>query len=70
MVQSIPTYAMSCFESSIFLCNEIEIMIGKPFLRGSVERDRRHGLSWKNYPNCGSLEASIGHKSSFVWTSM
>lgn len=47
VIQSIPTYMMSCFELSNSLCNDIESLIAKFFWGGDVEGRKIHWLSWR-----------------------
>jgi len=46
VAQAIPTYAMSCFELTIGLCDELSSMIGRWWWSQNNEDNKIHWLAW------------------------
>jgi hypothetical protein len=47
VVQAIPTYAMSCFDLTKGLCNELNSMIGRWWWSQNDKENKIHWLAWE-----------------------
>lgn len=81
VVQSIPTYAMSCFRIPKYICDEIKNACANFWWGEEKGKKRLHWKSWKTLcrPKCmGGLvfrhldimAASLGSNSSYIWRSI
>jgi hypothetical protein len=47
IAQAIPTYAMSCFDLTKTLCDDIGTMVGRFWWAQQEKENKMHGLSWE-----------------------
>uniref|UniRef100_A0A803QCG6 Reverse transcriptase domain-containing protein n=1 Tax=Cannabis sativa TaxID=3483 RepID=A0A803QCG6_CANSA len=74
VVQSIPTYAMSCFKLTKKFCNQLESMMAN-FWWGTNQNGTK--IHWKSrllkhryFSTTSFLDANIGHSPSYTWQSI
>ncbi|XP_060969593.1 uncharacterized protein LOC133036849 [Cannabis sativa] len=76
VVQSIPTYAMSCFRLPLGFCNQIESMMENFWWGSNKDGSKIHWKRWKllsrllkhrYFPSNTFLEAHKGHSPSLTW---